>query len=73
MDPRSPLKIGRFSKGVEAAIASTAPEKMPPDPIPATARPSISPKDLGVAPQTSEPSSKMARETRNTHFVGNRL
>lgn len=46
-----------------------APENIPAAPMPATARPRISPIELGVIPQTKEPSSKMKRAARKTHFI----
>lgn len=46
-----------------------APEKMPADPTPATARPMIRVRLLLATPQIKLPSSKMAMAMRYTHFT----
>lgn len=51
----------------------STPEKMPPEPMPATSLPKIKPIEFGVAPQTRLPSSKMPNEIKKTHLIGNRL
>lgn len=46
-----------------------APAKIPADPIPAIARPMMRAVDVGAAPQTSEPSSKIPMAIRYTHLM----
>jgi hypothetical protein len=41
---------------------------MPDEPIPATARPTMSILDDVARPQTSEPTSKMAKNERKVHY-----
>jgi hypothetical protein len=48
------------------------PENSPAEPSPAIARPRIKPMEFGVAPQRSDPTSKMVIEERKTHLIGNR-
>lgn len=50
-------------------MINIAPEKIPADPMPETARPTIRVVELGAAPQSTEPSSKMATATRNTSLT----
>jgi len=54
-----PVKIGLFTRGTEYAMMTRAPEKIPADPIPAMARPMMRATEVGAAPQTTEPTSKM--------------
>lgn len=50
-----------------------APEKIPPDPIPAMTLPMIKARELGAAPQTRLPNWKKARAVRKTYLMGKRL
>ena len=52
-------------------LAVRAPVKTPAEPTPATARPTIRTVELGAAAQMTDPTSKKARATRNTHLVLN--
>jgi hypothetical protein len=45
-----------------------APEIIPAEPNPAMARPTMNTVELGAAPQSAEPTSKMAMAARKTHF-----
>ena len=45
------------------------PEKMPADPKPAMARPIMKAIELGAAPQTADPASKIRIESTKTHLV----
>jgi hypothetical protein len=45
------------------------PEYIPQEPRPAMARPIISPRELGVAPQIKDPISKIPSAVRYTHLV----
>lgn len=47
-----------------------APEKVPAMPMPAIARPTMNTAELGAAPQTRDPISKIVREHRNVHLAG---
>jgi hypothetical protein len=69
MLPMKPLYIGRFSKGTLYARMIKAPEKMPADPKPATARPMMSVKLELATPQIKLPSSKMPMATRYVHLT----
>ena len=46
------------------------PEKIPADPRPAMARPTIKATEFGATPQSSEPSSKMADGDEKNPFDG---
>ncbi len=46
-----------------------APEKIPADPTPATALPMMSATEVGAAPQTTEPISKMVMAVKYTHLM----
>jgi hypothetical protein len=48
---------------------TNAPEKIPADPMPAIARPTMSALEVGAAPQTAEPISKMAIAVRYTYLI----
>lgn len=69
----TPLKIARFDKGTDSAIMMKAPQKMPAPPRPEIARPMIKAIDVGAAPQTALPTSKMTIEDKNTHFVDSKV
>ena len=47
-------------------MMTRAPEKIPAEPTPAMARPTIRAAELGAAPQTAEPTSKIPMEVRKT-------
>ncbi len=46
-----------------------APEKIPADPIPATARPMMRATEVGATPQMRDPSSKIPMAKRYTHLM----
>jgi hypothetical protein len=66
--PISPIYVGRWRRGTLRPTIRMAPEKIPAAPKPATARPRIRPRELGVTPQTREPISKRVKASRNVHF-----
>ena len=49
-------------------MMTIAPEKMPEEPVPATARPTMKTVELGAAPQIAEPISKSPIAKRKTHL-----
>ena len=49
--PISPEYIGLLTRGTAYAIMTRAPENIPADPTPATARPMIKATEVGAAPQ----------------------
>jgi len=49
------------------------PEKIPAAPRPAIARPTIRAGELGAAPQTAEPTSKIVMAIKNTHLIGKKV
>ena len=51
----------------------SAPENTPADPIPAIVRPKINVTELGAAPQTAEPTSKIKMAKMKTYFGGARV
>ena len=53
-----PVKMGRLWRGTVKAMMINAPAKMPAEPTPAIARPTIRALDVGAAPQIADPSSK---------------
>ena len=57
--PIRPIYAGRCRRGTLTEMMSTAPLKIPAEPIPATARPIIRAVEVGATPQMREPSSKM--------------
>ena len=59
MLPIKPLYMGRFSSGTLYAKMMRAPEKIPAEPTPAMARPTMSAVLVGATPQMRLPSSKM--------------
>jgi len=50
-------------------MMTRVPEKMPAEPMPAMARPTIRATEVGAAPQTAEPTSKMKIEIRKTRLM----
>jgi len=58
------MYVGRCLRGTVFETIRMAPEKMPADPRPATARPMMRAVEFGAAPQTAEPISKMAMAAR---------
>lgn len=62
--PIIPMYAGLFLNGTVFATIKMAPLKIPAAPTPAIARPIISAVEFGATPQTSDPSSKMARAER---------
>ena len=65
--------MGRFSSGIVYATMTNAPEKIPAAPTPAMARPMINASEVGAAPHTVEPTSKMKMAVRNTHLTGKKV
>jgi hypothetical protein len=59
---------GRLLSGVELLIISSAPFKIPAAPTPDTALPTINIVELVARPQSSEPSSKIPRKTKNIYL-----
>lgn len=57
----------RFSKGAQLEMMMRAPLIIPAAPKPATARPTINMTEETAAPQSTEPSSKIAKKTRKVH------
>ena len=50
-----------------------APEKIPADPTPAIARPTIRATEVGAAPQRAEPSSKIKIEIKKMTLIGKKV
>lgn len=69
MPPMSPVNVGRLTKGTDVAMIKYAPEKIPADPRPAMARPTMRATLFGATPQMRDPTSKIATAIRNTHLV----
>lgn len=61
--------IGRNFSGAIIATTVAAPVKRPAAPTPATARPTIKEVEVGAAPHTADPASKMSSATRKTHLT----
>ena len=64
MDPMMPVYVGRCRSGTAKEMMRIAPVNMPAAPRPAIARPIIKAVDVGAAPQTAEPTSKMSSAMR---------
>jgi hypothetical protein len=64
MAPMNPEYIGLLLKGTEYATIISAPEKIPAEPNPATALPTIKLIEFGATPQIKLPSSNMPIATR---------
>jgi hypothetical protein len=54
-----PVNIGRFLSGTELARMIKAPENIPEQPTPATARPMIKTLEVGAIPHINEPASNI--------------
>lgn len=67
--PNIEVKIGRLRRGTSGSMTIIPPENMPADPKPAMARPIMKAIELGAAPQSADPTSKITIESRKTHFV----
>ena len=67
--PKMEVKIGRLRRGTSGSVIIIPPENIPADPSPAMARPMMKAAELGAAPQSADPASKMTIERRKTHFV----
>jgi hypothetical protein len=50
-----------------------APVKMPAEPNPETALPTMKAVELGAAPHTADPTSKRNIPVKKTHFVGKKV
>ena len=68
--PNIEVYMGLLRRGTSGSMIMADPEKMPAAPRPAIARPTMKAIELGAAPQTAEPISKMIMENRKTCFVG---
>jgi len=64
-----PIYAGRLTIGTVYAMMTIQPEKRPEEPSPAMARPTIKAFEVGAAPHTAEPTSKMSIEVRKTHLM----
>ena len=62
--PIKPIHFGRSLKDKESVMIMILPPKIPADPIPAIALPTMKAVEEGAAPQTREPISKNAMEDR---------
>ena len=67
--PNIEAKIGRLRSGTSGSMTIIPPEKMPAEPRPAIARPMMKVVELGAAPQSADPASKITIESRKTRFV----
>jgi hypothetical protein len=63
------MYVGLERRGTIFARMIKAPEKIPAQPRPAMARPTIRPTLEGVAAQSSEPISKIPIEVMKTHLI----
>lgn len=63
------MYIGRFSRGIKKVRMTVEPAKIPPDPSPAMARPTINALELGAAAHTTDPTSKTTIAIMNTSLV----
>lgn len=66
--PTNPLNMLLFSSGVVFASIMNAPPKMPAEPIPEIARPTMSTIELGAEPQTALPTRYISSEVKKVHF-----
>jgi len=64
---------GRSLSGIQWAIIIRIPDQIPAPPRPATVLPTIRAFDVGAAPQTIEPTSKMMMEARKVVLTGKRV
>ena len=67
--PNIEVATGRFRSGISGSVIIVPPEKTPADPRPAIARPIMKAVELGAAPHSVEPTSKIRSETKNVYFV----
>lgn len=67
--PNMETKRGRLLKGTSGIVIIMPPEKMPADPKPAIARPRMKAVELGAAPHSADPTSKITIESKKTHLV----
>ncbi|KAL8789124.1 MAG: hypothetical protein Q9195_006990 [Heterodermia aff. obscurata] len=67
-DPKIPWYTGLFANGIIFTIMIIAPFIMPAAPNPDTARPTMKALDVGAAPQSTEPISKMTIMLKKTHL-----
>lgn len=61
--------IGRNLNGAMIATTVAAPVKRPAAPTPAIARPTMKELEVGAAPHTADPASKISSAVRKTHFT----
>lgn len=64
-----PKTMGILCGGRMAEVMVKAPFVRPEAPSPAMARPTISMTDDCAAPQSAEPTSKMAKKAKKDHFI----
>jgi hypothetical protein len=69
IDPINPIKMGLFASGTICVTTIVAPEKIPAEPIPAIARPTMKALEVGAPPQRADPTSKTIIAIRNMVFV----
>lgn len=67
--PNNAVYIGRFPNGTRPTITIIPPWKIPADPTPATALPTMNATEDGAAPQTALPTSKSRMEKRKVYLV----
>lgn len=63
------VSMGRLRRGTSETMIIMAPVKMPAEPIPAIARPTINAVEVGAAPQITEPTSNTIMQEIKVHFV----
>lgn len=66
--PTNPLNMLLFSSGVVFASMMNAPPKIPAEPTPDTARPTMSTIEVGAEPQIALPMRYISSDARNVHF-----
>ena len=66
--PRRAPYFARLTRGTEHAMMMKLPAKIPAEPIPAMARPTIRAVEFGDAPQMREPISKIMIEVKYDHL-----
>lgn len=64
MEPKSPTTMGLLWSGRMKVTMMIEPEKIPADPTPAIALPTMNAFELGAAPQMMDPSSKKTMAER---------
>ena len=62
--PKNDVNTGRFLRGTSGSMMTMPPVKIQADAKPVMARPMMKATDVGEAPQSADPASKMMREIR---------